>query len=181
MKARGSAPGTGVVEGQALKGRNRKRPKEKAIMPQSLARVLVHIIFSTKNRLRFIKPGIEKELFAYQAAVLRECGSPALIINGTEDHVHILCSLSRTMALCDLLEEVKKRSSKWIKTKGEEYSGFSWQSGYGVFSIGESGVAELKRYIANQKEHHRTRTFQEEYRSILGRYGVEYDERYVWD
>lgn len=150
-------------------------------MPQSLARVLVHIIFSTKNRLRFIKPKIENELFAYQAAVLRECGSPALIINGTEDHVHILCSLSRTMALCDLLEEVKKRSSKWIKTKGPEYREFAWQSGYGVFSIGESGVEELKRYIAGQKERHRNRTFQEEYRDILKRYQIEYDERYVWD
>ncbi len=150
-------------------------------MPQSLARVLVHIIFSTKNRARFIKPEIEKELFAYQATVLRECGSPALIINGTEDHVHVLCSLSRTMAICDLLQEVKKRSSKWIKTKGREYREFAWQSGYGVFSIGESGVARAERYVTEQKEHHRKRSFQEEYRAILRQYKVEYDERYVWD
>lgn len=150
-------------------------------MPQSLARILVHIIFSTKNRSPFIQLGIEKELFAYQAAVLRNCGSPALIINGTEDHVHILCSLSRTMAISDLVAEVKKRSSKWIKTKGEVHVGFAWQNGYGAFSIGESAVAELKRYIARQKEHHRRRSFQEEFRAILKQYGVEYDEKYVWD
>jgi putative transposase len=150
-------------------------------MPQSLARVLVHIIFSTKNRSPFIQLEIEKELFAYQAAILRNNGSPALIINGTEDHVHILCSLSRTMTMSDLVQEVKKRSSKWIKTKGEEHGTFAWQNGYGAFSIGESAVTELKRYIARQKEHHRKRSFQEEYRAILKQYGVEYDERYVWD
>ena len=150
-------------------------------MPQSLARVLVHIIFSTKNRAPLVRPEIEKELFAYQAAIFRECRSPALIIGGTEDHLHVLCNLSRTIALCDLLEEVKKRSSKWIKTKGQEYVGFAWQAGYGVFSVGESGVAATKSYIAAQKVHHRRIGFQEEYREILRRYGVEYDERYVWD
>ena len=150
-------------------------------MPQSLARVLVHIIFSTKNRQRFILPAIEHELFAYMATVLRECGCPALIINGTQDHVHILCSLSRTTAICDLVEEVKKRSSKWAKTKGADFTGFTWQAGYGVFSIGESGAERVRRYIERQKEHHRQNSFQDEYRDFLVRYGVEFDERYLWD
>ncbi|MBN2493318.1 MAG: IS200/IS605 family transposase [Deltaproteobacteria bacterium] len=149
-------------------------------MPQSLARILVHIIFSTKDRLPFIQPAIEGGLFAYMATVHRECGCPALLINGTEDHVHILCSLSRTMAVCDLVEEVKKRSSKWVKTQGAAYAKFSWQGGYGVFSIGESGVEQARRYIEQQKEHHRKKSFQEEYREFLERYRVDFDERYVW-
>jgi len=150
-------------------------------MPQSLASVLVHIVFSTKHRQPLIKPEIEKELFSYMAAIFRQYESPAITINGTDDHVHILCSLSRKMALSDLLEEVKKSSSKWIKTKGAAYKNFYWQNGYGAFSIGESGVAGLKEYIANQKERHREKTFQDEYRAFLKLYNVEYDERYVWD
>jgi REP element-mobilizing transposase RayT len=150
-------------------------------MPQSLARVLVHIIFSTKNRQGFIKPEIESELFAYMAKVLQACGCPSLVINGTQDHVHILCSLSRTTAMCDLVEEVKKRSSKWAKTQSESLSDFAWQAGYGVFSIGESGVGRVRRYIKQQKEHHRQSNFQEEYRDFLERNHVEFDERYMWD
>jgi putative transposase len=150
-------------------------------MPQSLSSILIHVIFSTKNRARFIKPEIETELYAYQAKILQEMGSPALIINGTEDHIHILCSLSRTIAISKLLEEVKKRSSKWLKTKGQEYALFAWQSGYGVFSIGKSGVAKAKEYIVGQKAHHLKRSFQEEYREILKQYRVEYNEDYVWD
>ena len=149
-------------------------------MPQSLSKVFIHIIFSTRGRFRFIKPAIEEELFAYIAQVLKEHGAQPIKIDGTEDHVHILCGLPRTMALCDLLEKVKKRSSKWIKTKGPEYRDFSWQGGYGVFSVGEFGVERVKRYIADQKKHHRTVTFKDEFREFLYRYGIEYDEKYVW-
>ncbi len=95
--------------------------------------------------------------------------------------MHILISLSRKVALSDLLEEVKKSSSKWIKTKGPEYRNFYWQNGFGAFSIGESGVPALNKYIAEQKEHHRKKTFQEEFREFLKPYNMEYDERYVWD
>ena len=91
------------------------------------------------------------------------------------------CSLSRTITLSSLLEEVKKRSSKWIKTKGPFYTGFSWQNGYGAFSIGQSQLPSLKRYITEQREHHRQKTFQEEFREFLQKYRIEYDERYVWD
>jgi REP element-mobilizing transposase RayT len=149
-------------------------------MPQSLSKIFIHIIFSTRGRYPFIKPAIEQELFAYIAQVLKEHGAQPMKIDGTEDHVHILCGLPRTMALCDLLEKVKKRSSKWIKTKGPHYRRFSWQGGYGVFSVGESGVERVKRYIAGQKKHHRTVTFEDEFREFLDRYRVEYDERYVW-
>lgn len=150
-------------------------------MSQSLARVLVHIVFSTKHRQPHIRPEIESELFPYMSSIFREYESPAIIINGVEDHVHILCVLSRKIALSDLIEQVKKSSSKWIKTKGAAYKNFYWQNGYGAFSIGESGVAALKKYIADQKEHQRKKTFQEELREFFKLYKIEYDEKYVWD
>ncbi|MBL7224304.1 MAG: IS200/IS605 family transposase [Candidatus Brocadiae bacterium] len=150
-------------------------------MAQSLANILVHLIFSTKNRLPLIRPEVEHELHAYLAAVCREMDCPALDAGGTEDHVHILLSLSRTVTLSSLVEEVKKRSSKWIKTKGEAFAEFAWQAGYGAFSIGQSGVGRVKQYIAKQKEHHRKVSFQDELRAFLRRYQVEFDERYLWD
>lgn len=150
-------------------------------MAQSLASVLVHLVFSTKHRQPLIRPDVEAELHAYLSTVLREMESPAIAINGTEDHVHILFRLGRKVALAEVVEELKKRSSKWIKTRGPAYADFYWQSGYEAFSIGESGVERLKEYIAGQKEHHRVKTFQEEFRAFLARYRIEYDERYVWD
>ncbi|HEX6183085.1 MAG TPA: IS200/IS605 family transposase [Pyrinomonadaceae bacterium] len=150
-------------------------------MPQSLSSVLVHLVFSTKNREPYITAELEPELHAYMAAVFRECHSPALTINGTTNHVHMLFALSRTATVAEIVEEVKKRSSKWAKTTGGAHKTFQWQAGYGAFSIGQSNVAALKRYIAEQKEHHRRRTFEDEYRNFLVKYGVEYDERYVWD
>ncbi|MEK7728043.1 MAG: IS200/IS605 family transposase [candidate division KSB1 bacterium] len=150
-------------------------------MPQSLASISVHLIWSTKNREPFIKPEIEKELFSYMAGIFRAHESPALTINGTEDHVHNLVILSRKITVAKLVEEVKKSSSKWIKTKGEFYQNFYWQSDYAALGIGQSNIPALKTYIANQKEHHRKKTFQEEYVAFLKKYGIEYDERYVWD
>ena len=150
-------------------------------MPQSLSAILVHIIFSTKNREPFIQPDIEPELFPYLATACKTADSPALIINGTMDHVHLLVKLGRKTSIADLVEEIKTSSSRWIKTKGGLYQKFYWQNGYGAFSIGQSGVVALKTYIVNRKEHHRVRTFEEEYREFLAKYNVEYDERYVWD
>jgi len=150
-------------------------------MPQSLSSILIHLIFSTKNREPFLTPEIETELYPYMASILKAVKSPALIINGTSDHVHTLLSLSRVVTIADLVEEVKTESSKWIKTKGREFNNFHWQNGYGAFSIGQSQVPAVKRYIARQKEHHSRITFQDEYRKFLKLYGVEYDERYVWD
>jgi REP element-mobilizing transposase RayT len=150
-------------------------------MAQSLANVLVHIIFSTKNRKPFIKPDLENELFPYLASIFKACRSPAHQIGGTEDPVHVVCSLSRTIAVADLLEEVKKSSSKWIKTKCDQYSRFAWQNGYGAFSIGQSQLPTVKRYIIGQKDHHRKKTFQDEFREFLQKYQIKFDERYVWD
>jgi REP element-mobilizing transposase RayT len=150
-------------------------------MPQSLSSILVHLIFSTKNRHPFLTPDVEKELYPYMGTIFRQLDCPALAINGTADHIHSLFRLSRIQKVADVVEEVKKRSSKWIKTKGPSFARFQWQTGYGAFSIGESNVRALKSYIARQKEHHRRKLFQEEFPAVLAKYRIEYDERYVWD
>lgn len=150
-------------------------------MPQSLSSILIHLIFSTKNREPFITEEIEPQLHPYLASIFRRLKSPSLAINGTADHIHILFSLSRTIDVAELVEEVKTGSSKWIKTKGAHFQNFSWQRGYGAFSIGQSQVFATKRYIERQKTHHQRVTFQEEYRTFLKSYGIDYDERFVWD
>lgn len=150
-------------------------------MPQSLSFVLVHLVFSTKNRDPFIRPEDEPRLYSYLGGIARDCRSPAYTVGGTEDHVHLLCNLSRTLTVANLLEELKSRSSKWVKTLAGSYNDFHWQHGYGAFSIGHSQENVLRAYIAAQKEHHRKRTFQDEFRELLDKYEVDYDERYVWD
>jgi len=151
-------------------------------MAQSLSSILIHLVFSTKNREPFITPAIETELHPYLGSIFRDLKSPSLAIDGTTDHVHILFALGRVIKIADLVEEVKTGSSKWIKTKGGEFREFHWQKGYGAFSIGQSNVAAPKRYIRGQKQHHHRRmTFEDEYRRLLKRYEIEYDERYVWD
>ena len=151
-------------------------------MPQSLAKVILHIVFSTKNRTpRLRDADLRGELYAYQATVLKQIDSPALLINGVEDHIHVLCLLSRSRALKDLVQEAKTATSKWIKRKATSCRDFHWQGGYGAFSVSESKVADVKRYITNQESHHRRMTFQEEFRQLCERHGVELDERYAWD
>jgi putative transposase len=150
-------------------------------MPQSLAKLLVHLIYSTKNREPVLRDDVRDELHRYTAGILRELESPAILINSVEDHVHILYSHSKNYSPSKIVEEVKTGTSKWIKTKGIAYAVFHWQNGYGAFSISQSAVADVVDYINSQKEHHRRKTFQEEYREFLRRYEVLYDERYVWD
>jgi len=150
-------------------------------MPQSLSRILVHIIFSTKQRLPLLKDDIHLELRRYMATVLKEHESPAIEIGGVADHVHILCVLSKNYPVCKIVEEAKKSTSKWLKTRGDWLAQFQWQNGYGAFSVSQSHEAEVQRYIQDQKEHHRKMSFQDEFRRFLDKYRVAYDERYVWD
>jgi putative transposase len=150
-------------------------------MSQSLSRVLVHLIFSTKNRERFLTPEIREELHPYLATVLHEDGCPSLQVGGVEDHVHLFFGLSRTRTMAQVVETVKTSSSKWIKTKGLGFAEFHWQAGYGAFSVSQSNAAAVIRYIQDQEEHHQKTTFQEEYRRFLKMYQILYDEKYVWD
>jgi len=150
-------------------------------MPQSLVRNYMHIIFSTKNRRPLINPQIENELYRYLGGICHNLDCTPIKIGGHSDHVHILCLLSKKIALIKLLEEVKTDSSKWMKTMGEDLTDFYWQNGYGAFSVNPSEVDKVIQYIANQKEHHQKKSFQDEYRAFLKKYKVEYDERYVWD
>jgi len=151
-------------------------------MSQSLSKILVHIVFSTKHRKTFLKDeAVRGELHAYTIGVLKSLESPSLAINSVEDHIHILCVLSRKIAVMKLIEEIKTSTSKWIKTKGPAYRSFYWQGGYGAFSVSESKRSEVEQYIHRQQEHHKRLTFQEEFRSLCAKHGVDIDERYVWD
>jgi len=152
-------------------------------MPQSLAKVSLHIVFSTKDRRPSLRDaGLRQELNAYMAAVLKDnVDSPAIIINGVEDHIHALINLSRKFAIMDVIQEMKTETSKWLKTKSKDTTDFAWQSGYGAFSVSESNVEQVKEYIASQEEHHKKVSFQDEFRAFCKRHNVELDERYVWD
>ena len=151
-------------------------------MPQSLVQIYLHIIFSTKERIPFLKTkDVRNATHAYLAGICKNLNSPTLLVGGTEDHVHILCRQSKNGTLSDLLRDLKRESSKWIKTKGRGLEEFHWQSGYGAFSVSPTNVDELRQYIANQEDHHRTETFQDEFRRICRKYGVDIDERYAWD
>lgn len=150
-------------------------------MPQSLVRNYVHLVFSTKHRQPFIDKNIQPELYAYIGGVCKNYECYPYAIGGIEDHIHILCLLSKKLALYKLLEVLKSNSSRWIKTKGKAYENFYWQGGYGAFSVNPSEIAIVKKYINNQEERHKKVGFQDEFRAFLKKYEVEYDERYVWD
>jgi putative transposase len=151
-------------------------------MPQSLAQIYLHLIFSTKDREALLVDKVFRErVHAYLAGTCQKYQSPALIVGGVADHVHILNRLGRTIDLATLIRELKRESSKWVKENEPKLRGFHWQAGYGAFSASPSHVEVLIEYIKNQEDHHRTVTFQEEFRRICQKYGVAIDERYVWD
>lgn len=149
-------------------------------MSQSLSKLYVHLIFHVKNNIGLIRAEDEKELYAYMGGVIKSSSSIPVNINGTEDHVHVLCIMSKNISLSDLMEDIKKNSSRWIKTKGTHYQNFAWQGGYAGFSVSQSKVDVVSRYIDNQKEHHKHQTFREEYIQFLKEYGIEYNEDYLW-
>ncbi len=151
-------------------------------MSQSLAKILVHTVFSTKDRRPFLRDkALREELHHYLGGILANLDCQPIIVGGFEDHVHLLCALSRTREAAETVKEVKRGSSLWLKTKGPELSNFAWQSGYGMFSIGFSQIEGVRKYIAGQEQHHRKVSFQDEFRELLRRYEIEFDEKHVWD
>ena len=150
-------------------------------MPQSLASLNFHFVFSTKNRQPLIDTEIQARLYEYIGGILRAEKSVLLAAGGMPDHVHLLVSLSRELSIADTLRVVKANCSKWIHETFPDRQNFGWQAGYGAFSVSFSNLPEVKKYIAGQAEHHRIRTFQEEFREFLRRHEIDWDERYVWD
>jgi REP element-mobilizing transposase RayT len=150
-------------------------------MPQSLSKIILHIVFSTKNRMNMIHPDIIAKLHTYLAEACRSHGSEAYRVGGIENHIHIACRLPRTLTVGKLLEEIKKSLSAWIKNQEPKCKEFAWQTGYGAFSLGQSQIDSLIRYISRQKEHHQKKSFKEELLELVRKYKIEYNEQYLWD
>ena len=150
-------------------------------MAQSLMDIVVHIVFSTKGRRPWIFPEIESEFYAYIGGICRNLHCPTILLNGTTDHIHVLLLLSSTISVSDLICKMKSNSSIWIKSKGSKFEDFSWQKGYGAFSVSRNRIYGAVKYIQNQKEHHRVITFQEEMIAMLKLVQVPYDEKYLWN
>jgi REP element-mobilizing transposase RayT len=151
-------------------------------MPQSLSRIYLHFIFSTKDRQPWLKGGeLRRSLHAYMGATLKQLDCVPVEIGGVEDHVHLLCLFPRTRSVADVVKETKRVATNWLQEQEDGLRGFHWQKGYGVFSVSQSSVNGVVDYIRRQEEHHREVTFQDEYRVFLRKHAVEFDERYVWD
>jgi REP element-mobilizing transposase RayT len=148
-------------------------------MPQSLTQLYVHLVFSTKNRTYFINEKIANDLYSYIGGTLNKLGCQPLKIGGVEDHIHILCCLSKNITIIKLLQEIKQSSSKWLKTKADELRNFYWQDGYGAFTVSPANVENLISYIGSQREHHLKKSFKEEYIEFLEGNDIQYDLRYV--
>ncbi len=150
-------------------------------MGQSLSNILTHVIFSTKNREPFLHDLIQLRLYGYIRMMCKDRESPLIQIGGIADHIHLLVNLSRKYSMSQFVNEIKSNSSKWIKTIDNDLQNFAWQSGYGAFSVGQLEYEKVIKYIAEQKEHHKTISFQEEYLRFLKTYGMNYDEKYLWE
>jgi REP element-mobilizing transposase RayT len=150
-------------------------------MPQSLTKLYAHLVFSTKSRHPFLDDEIRPRVHAYLATIVRQMDSAWVVVGGVADHVHILFDMGKLRAPVEFVEQTKRESSKFIKTLGEKYKDFYWQRGYGMFSVGPAYRDEAEEYVQNQEEHHRGKTFQEEFRAFLRRYGISFDEQFVWD
>ena len=149
-------------------------------MAQSLGKIVVHTVFSTKDRRPFLRDRkLREELHCYIGSIISQFDCQPIIVGGTEDHIHILSTLSRTCEAAKMVKEAKRVSTNWLKEQG--IMDFAWQSGYGIFSVSASQVETARRYIASQEEHHSKISFQDEYRQLLQRHGIEFDERFVWD
>jgi REP element-mobilizing transposase RayT len=152
------------------------------LMSQSLSAVYLHLVFSTKDRTPFLRDvEVRKALHGYIGAASRQLDCPPIQVGGTEDHVHVLARFGRSIAQAEWVKELKRTSNIWLKGQGEAYAAFQWQGGYADFSVSQSNLDAVTRYVADQEEHHRKMSFQDEVRKLLERHRVEYDERYVWD
>lgn len=176
--AQGVSPG--IVGGNATAAPTGRHPRGFAV-PQSLISLNVHVVFSTKHREPFIDRDLAPRLYAYVGGIVRNTGSVLLAVGGIEDHVHLLVSLGRRVCIADLVRDVKSNSSGWVHETFPDRSAFAWQSGYGAFGTSLSLLDRVRAYIADQEEHHKRESFQDEFRTFLTRHGLEWDERYVWD
>ncbi|HBL76063.1 MAG: transposase [Bacteroidetes bacterium GWF2_42_66] len=149
-------------------------------MAQSLSKLYIHLIYHVNYPFVPILDKDKSDLYAYIGSIIKDNESIPIIINGTEDHIHILCVMSKNIALAKLTEEIKRHSSRWVKTRGTHYKQFAWQGGYAGFSVSQSLHDKTKGYIQNQEEHHKKMTFKEELIAFLKEYGIDYDERYLW-
>jgi REP element-mobilizing transposase RayT len=151
-------------------------------MPQSLSAVYIHLVFSTKERRPFLRDKMVRErLHAELGGISKKLECPPLLIDGVEDHVHLLCRFARTITQSEWVKEIKRVSNIWLKEQGREYVDFEWQGGYSDFSVSKSNIEQVQKYVVNQEEHHRKVSFQDELRTLLRKHGVEFDDRYLWD
>lgn len=150
-------------------------------MANTYSAIYFHVVFSTKNRERWISPEIEQRLWPFIGGIARENHATAIQIGGVDDHVHILLKTSPVVSLSKLMQSLKSGSSAWIHSNFPDLRHFKWQDGYGAFSVSKSSVDDVVHYIQNQRDHHRTRTFQEEYLAFLERHGISFDPNYLWD
>jgi REP element-mobilizing transposase RayT len=158
------------------------RRGRQAIMPQSLSTVYIHVVFSTKDREPFLRDAeIQKEMHAYLGGISKKLDCSPVIVGGVEDHVHLLCRFARIISQADWVKEIKRVSSIWIKQREPSLAPFAWQGGYGAFSVSASAIDKISQYIIGQQDHHKRQTFQDEYRGLLGKHDIKWDERFVWE
>ena len=150
-------------------------------MPQALAKIYLHLIFSTKNRERCLPDDIRPDLHSYMGGILNGLGCFPFEINTEPDHAHLLFIMTRTETVSNVVGQLKKSSNDWLRSRDQQFRNFYWQGGYGAFSVSQSAVEEVRAYVRNQHDHHKQVSFQDEYRTFLKRYEIEFDERYVWD
>ena len=151
-------------------------------MPQCLSIVYIHLVFSTKERRPFLRDQkIRAALHAYLGGISKQLDCPPILAGGAEDHVHLLARFGRTITQAEWVKELKRVSNLWLKERGRDFADFEWQGGYADFGVSQSNLEQVKQYIANQAEHHKKMTFQDEFRALCRRNGIESDERYVWD
>ena len=149
-------------------------------IPQSFTKLFAHLIFSTKNRMPLLDDTIRSRVHGYLATIVRSMDSSYVVVGGVADHVHILFDLGKMHTPVEFVEQIKRESSKFVKTLGPNYHNFYWQRGYGMFSVSPTHLETAEQYVRNQEEHHQQKSFQDELREFLNKYGVEYDEQFVW-